>query len=109
MLPKFQMFSLVQRFVLTLTVASMFRIAKRTRSASWKLLKLQRVSFFRVKIIQPWSGIQYDDDYDSATKGCTNPHCVKTNTEYANGYFKEIFENSISFCPFEDQFLEIDF
>jgi len=33
-------------------------------------------------------GIQYDDDYDTASKGCTNQSCVKTNTEYANGYFK---------------------
>jgi len=31
-------------------------------------------------------GIQYDNDYDSATSGCTNNNCVKANTEYANGY-----------------------
>merc|ERR1711970_1506650 len=32
-------------------------------------------------------GIQFDDDYDSATRGCQSSNCVKMNTEYANGYF----------------------
>ena len=32
-------------------------------------------------------GIQFDDDYDTATRGCIKPECVKPNTEYANGYF----------------------
>jgi len=32
-------------------------------------------------------GIQFDEDYDTATRGCIEPRCVKANTEYANGYF----------------------
>jgi len=31
-------------------------------------------------------GIEFDDDYDTATSGCRAENCVKRNTEYANGY-----------------------
>ena len=34
-----------------------------------------------------FQGQQNDDDYDTATRGCTNQSCVQTDIEYANGYF----------------------
>jgi len=32
-------------------------------------------------------GVEYDDDYTTATIGCTHPSCIKENTQYENGYF----------------------
>jgi len=35
-----------------------------------------------------YQGVEYDSDFDSATRGCQHASCVKQNTEYENGYFK---------------------
>ena len=46
-------------------------------------LEAEKLKFQNLKIIL---GFEYDSDYDSATFGCTNPSCVRENTEYANGW-----------------------
>ena len=49
-------------------------------------MRLRLIFNLLFKLIS-WQGIDYDDNYESATRGCTEDKCVEHETKYKNGYF----------------------